>query len=679
MASRKLNLQNAKTWENLPDVWKVVKRVKPIDLYAGLKKDGIKDKGLLKLVQDFMSDDVLRPNLNGMLVEKDVIVCTDAHRLICIPAELGIDNGIYNISPKIAKKNQEPLYSKLSGNFPPYKDILPENGIIHKVDAYKLKTYSEAVLNGKYTNFVTHAISYKVEDDFEIGFNAEFLINVIDTFLLLGYTELYFGFSTPSRAIIISPNEATAKKPLSNIGKYPFALLMPLMLNDSFLGARELDFGTEIEVYFSFMDNEIHNADGSIANYDRNLSNTELPYIDSDSFSLINKMIPKNATLPILEYVKVKFGMATISNLDFFLTIKDVFVEDGMYEVCNGALKDYSGAGKIDDFPVSKREGDTLTLLAKIETEQLAQRTKEASMFVSTDDLRPVMMAMELQINADNRTKVFSTNAHIMLISSIYGSKVENNEGKYLIQNPKYLANVLDVVKDESVKVSAKNLKDNKTGMLVFESDNYVYSTKLIDAKNLDYEQVIDKNIDSYISFNTSEMILAINSIKGEDAKKSLFLDMSSKTDIKLKVVEYDIRLRESKIIKDLNISIPYTIGKSNKQYNNDLALIMPINTTFENGFTFDTKYLKTILMVADKDEARLNFDSRKPAPQIITELRPVEKVQIKREAKAEKKEPVVEKASKDDIMIKIEALQILADMGNKDAENNIEILKLLL
>jgi DNA polymerase III sliding clamp (beta) subunit (PCNA family) len=427
------------------------------------------------------------------------------------------------------------------------------------------------------------------------------------------------------------------------------------------------------------MDNEIHNADGSIANYDRNLSNTELPYIDSDSFSLINKMIPKNATLPILEYVKVKNAKATITNLDFFLDVKDVFVEDGIYEVCNGALKDYSGVGKIDDFPVMKREGDTLTPLAKIETEQLAQRTKEASMFVSTDDLRPVMMAMELQINADNSTKVFSTNAHIMLIGSIYGSKVYDKNGKYLIQNPKYLANVLDVVKDDLVNVSAKNLKDNKTGMLVFESDNYVYSTKLIDAKSLDYEQVIDKNIDSYISFNTSEMILAINSIKGEDAKKSLFLDMSSKTDIKLKVVEYDVRLRESKIIKDLNISIPYTIGKSNRQYNNDLALIMPINTTFENGFTFDTKYLKTILMVADKDEARLNFDSRKPAPQIITELRPVEKVQMKREVKAEKKEPVVEKASKEDIMIKIEALQILADMGNEDAENNIEILKLLL
>lgn len=41
--------------------------------------------------------------------------------------------------------------------------------------------------------------------------------------------------------------------------------------------------------------------------------------------------------------------------------------------------------------------------------------------------------------------------------------------------------------------------------------------------------------------------------------------------------------------------------------------------------------------------------------------------------------EQTPKKASKDDVMIKIEALQILADLGNEDAENTIEILKLLL
>lgn len=678
MARRKLNLQNAKTWESLPDVWKVVKRIKPIDLYSGLKKDGIKDKGLLKIVEDYLSDDVLRPNLNGLYVDDKNIVCTDAHRLISIPAELGVEKGIYNISPKIAKKNQEGLYSKLNGNFPSYLDILPNNDTIYKVDAYKLKTYSQAVLNGKYTNPVTKQIQYFVHNDFSIGFNAEFLIGVIDSFLLMGYTELYFGFSTPTRAIIVSPNENTAKNPVKNVGNFPLALLMPLMVYDNYLGARDIDFGTEIEVYFSFSDNEIHNADGSIANYDRNLSNTELDYIDSESFSLINKLIPKNAVIPITEYVKVQNAKASITNLDFFLEVKDVFVEDGMYEVCNGALKDCKDFN-IDDFPVNKREGDKLTPLATLQTDQFAQRTKQASMFVSTDDLRPVMMAIDLEIKKDNRANLFSTNAHIMFVSSLEASQVNDIEGRYLIKNPKYLSYVLDAVNDDKIKVSAKNLKGNDPERLFFESDNYIYSTKLEDAKPLTYNNIIDKNINTYLSFNTSEMLLAINSIKGEDTKKNLFLYLSNKVTIQLKLAEKITGENSVKVVKDLKIEIPYEIGKSNRQYENNIALIMPIRTDEENGYAFDIKYLKAILMVADKDEVRMNFDSNKPAPQFITEIRSIDKIKLKPEPKPEKKEPVVQKASKEEVIIKIEALQFLADAGDKDAENTIEILKLLI
>ena len=40
---------------------------------------------------------------------------------------------------------------------------------------------------------------------------------------------------------------------------------------------------------------------------------------------------------------------------------------------------------------------------------------------------------------------------------------------------------------------------------------------------------------------------------------------------------------------------------------------------------------------------------------------------------------PVEKKATKEEVMIKIKALKLLADMGNKEAENKIKILKLLL
>lgn len=685
MALRKLELQNAKSWEMLPDVWKVVKRIKPIDLYAGLKKDGIKDKGLLKVVQDFIGDDSLRPVQAGVFYDDNVLVCTDSYRLICIPAELDIEKGIYSISPNIAKKTGAKLYSKIEGTFPNYKAVLPEHSVITKVDAYKLKTYIQAVLNGKYTNEVTKGILFKVENDFEIFFNGSMILECLDSFLTMGYTELYFGFSTPTRGVTVSPNEATVKKSVKNIGSYPFALLLPLMRGYSdyeILGARDMDYSTEISVYYSFIDNEIYNADGSIAKYDGNLSNTDLPYINPDSFSLINKLIPKNPTVPMLEYVKVKDTKALITDLDFFLEVKDVFVEDGIYSVCNGAFKDSSDFN-IDDFPMMKNKEMKLTQIATLETNQFAQRTKEASMFVANDDLRPALECVSLRLQ-NNVAKVTGTNAHILLLSNLTGGEVLKNDLKLLIKKPKFLSSFLNVVVDNSVKVFAVNIQDKSIGRLFFETDNYTYSIVLEDAPTPDYDSVIRRSLDSYLQFNTAEMIMAINSLKGEDAKKTLYLDFNREEAdgfIKLKLGENKYG-NPFEIVKDLGIKIPYHVGKSNRQYDRDISIIMSINTNDDN-FAFDPKYLKTVLSVGDKDDARLNFDStQKMVSMFISELRPIEEVKrepVKKVEKVEVFKGTPKKATKEEVIIKIDALQILADMGDKDAENKIEILKLLL
>jgi len=694
MALRKLNLQYAEVWENLPDVWKVVKRIKPIDLYAGLKKDGIKDKGLLKVVEDFLSKDDLRPAMTGLYFDKEkgAVVCTDAHKIICIPADLDIEQAIYNISPKVAKSSGVALYSKIDARYPDYKAILPQHSTIVKVDAYKLKTYSQAVMLGKYTNEYVDKINYKVDNDFMISFNAKFLLQAIDSFILMGHTELYFGFSTPTKGATISPNENTAKNSLKNVGVHPFALIMPLMLDNSEeLGSMNIDYDTSIKVYYSFMDNEIYNFDGSVAKFDRNLTNTDLPYIDSESFSLINKLIPKKTNLPVLECVKVENTKATISDLEFFLQVKDVFVENGIYEICNGAFKDGSQNNDtdFDNFPNMKIEGTILTEIATLETNQFAQRTKESIMFLSDDDLRPAMTCLSLQLEGDNMTKVASTNAHIMLLSKLYGSKVVNPylgkhlELKLLITQPKKLSYFLDVVKDNTIKVLAKNITEKGFSTLFFETDNYNYSARLEDANTPDYERVIRQSMDSYLQFNTTEMILAINSLKGEDAKKQIYLDFNrndSEGLIKLKLGEG--KYKESfEVVKDLGITIPYQIGKSNQQHNMDIAIIMSINTN-DSNFAFDTKYLKSVLLVGDKDNARLNFDSKQESvSQFICELRPIDKQESKKEVKKVTKVEVIEEkpVSKEDVMIKIKALKFLAEAGDKDAEKTIKILKFLI
>jgi DNA polymerase III sliding clamp (beta) subunit (PCNA family) len=670
MAKRKLNLQNAKIWEELPDVWKVVKRVKPLDLSSGVKKDGIKDKGLLKVVEKHLGDDALRTAMSGLFVDKGAVVGTNANSLICIPLDLDAESGIYSISPKISKKIGEKLYGKINQKYPSYKDILGENDIVVKVDAVKLKTYCQAVMNGKYPNQVTNAVQFKVNKEFNIGINAEMLTDAIDSLMLLGHDELYFSFRTPSRAIYISPNEKTAKTPKEYIGKHPFVLLMPMLI-DTDLGARDLDFGTGIDVYFSFEDNEIYNADVRVAKFDKNLSNTELQYIDSDSFDLINKLVPKNATIPVTEYVNVIGSKAFVTNLDYFLEVKDVFVEDGLYEVCNGALKDNDYDPK--NFPVFKKDG--FQPLGKAETNQFAQRVKQSITFVGVDDLRPITETLCLKIDENNRATLFATDMHSMIISSLSNAKLDKSGTDYLIESPKYLSNVLEVVKDETINLSSSG------GRLMVQTDNYNFSMKLLDAKALNYESVLDTGIDSYISFNTSEMILAINSLKGEDAKKNIYFELDDSGYIDLEIGKYDPNTKGFTTEKFLGIKIPCTIGKTKEKFTKDIALLMPINSGNKDSVAFNPKLLKNLLMVGDMDEARLNFNSQKGGSmsQFIVDLRPVVKAKTRETPKVEKKEVEPEMASKEDVMIKIKALKFLADSGDKDAEQKIKILKMLL
>jgi hypothetical protein len=133
---------------------------------------------------------------------------------------------------------------------------------------------------------------------------------------------------------------------------------------------------------------------------------------------------------------------------------------------------------------------------------------------------------------------------------------------------------------------------------------------------------------------------------------------------------------------KDLGITIPYQIGKSNQQHNMDIAIIMSVSTN-DDKFAFDPKYLKSVLLVGDKDNARLNFDSKQESvSQFISELRPIDKKEGKYDAikKIAKVEVIEEKpVSKEDVMIKIKALKFLAEAGDKDAEKTIKILKFLI
>jgi DNA polymerase III sliding clamp (beta) subunit (PCNA family) len=664
----KIDLLNCDSWDKLPDVWKVVKKVKAVNY-----KDDIADKNLFSIVKDYLSDDYLRPAMMGAYVEKNSITITDTYKLINIPFDSSLETGVYRINPKTEINDTKTYELAKNVNFPEYRAIFEKSSTTHKISVYKLKTYIQAVLNGKYSNHVTNSINFKYDKDNNIAFNGKFLLEVLDSFLLMGHSELYVSMG--SGKMYFSPNQETIKDPEKNIGKHPFALLMKLFVNDGGgLGAYEMDFGTELTAYYCFECDKIFNADGSVANFDINLQNTDLPYMNSEHLKLISKVLPKNPTLPILENIKVSNTIATASNLNYNLIINNVNVEDGIYEVCNGALKNTTE--NIDNFP--KFKINSKNQIAEISTNELSQRFSEATYFVSDDDLRPSLTGVCLKIGK-GQNKLISTNAHILYLANIsneIANKISDSEKEYLIGEPKYVAYFLNAVADENIKVFQYNSTN-----IGFVTDDIEFSVRQIDAKAPNYEQVIDTNINTIMDFDTEELYNALTSLKGEDSKGDVYFDFESNDRdrgyFNIKLSKYSFEKRDIEIQKDLNIKISCTFKPMQKNdiLNNSMALIMPINTNNEN-ISFSVKFLKSFLFVT---QGNFYFDNRKNMPQYIAKLSDLKMKQKIFSKKVQKQEPKSKQPSKTDVQNTIDALKFLADAGNVDAKNTIESLMFLI
>jgi hypothetical protein len=129
---------------------------------------------------------------------------------------------------------------------------------------------------------------------------------------------------------------------------------MPVMLNSKYgtfselYGTQDLDLETELSVYFDFNDSEIHNADGSVADFKMQYEKNSV--VDDKYLSLLSKITKKNR-LAILNYVKVHNSKMIGSDLEIELVVKDVNMPNGIYQILNNAPIITMEA--IDDFPSS--------------------------------------------------------------------------------------------------------------------------------------------------------------------------------------------------------------------------------------------------------------------------------------------------------------------------------------
>jgi DNA polymerase III sliding clamp (beta) subunit (PCNA family) len=599
----KINSYSVKNWSEIPTVWKNTKEVKKVKY-----TNSPFDKELTNMLSSIAGDDDLRQIMNGVHFDDYGITATNAHILVSIPSPNDKFKGTYATIPKrnyISDKGSDVEIKNnlfLSPKYPAYERVIPQQKDAvrtQKVNVYKILQWTEVAL--KYCNRASFSALYWF-GDVSISFNAKYMIESMKLLLKLGYSEVYCSSTVGNRAIVFSPD---AKYEL---GKSVIVLLMPVMWNNGYStkdesedvtkgGSFDLDFGRELLAYYDFSTDEIRNSNDSVAEFKMFYGDYDV--LPQNEIKMLNKFAEKN-TYPILDFFAVRNGKIHASNMDTSLFVKNVSLQDGLYDVLDGAVE-LNEEMNPDEYPlVIKIEEPKIKFI--IGSDVLYHYISIALKFVSKDDLRPQLTGILFDYK-DGKMFIVATNAHILEKIDItkYIEVGKDQIDFSFIVNINNLTKFFNNIEDSAVIVSAD--KNNVS----FENEKYTFTSRLIESKYSNYEGVISNFNENKLSLSKKELLDCINSdeakkfIKDHKKEQVVIFDElggEGRLDIYLGISDvYRKEVGNTPIIEKVKVgNISYSNEEGTFQVIDSTLLIMPMAIENVNLFAFDVKYLNSIL-----------------------------------------------------------------------------------
>jgi hypothetical protein len=679
----KIDLLNAKSWDELPNPWKVVNVAKKnIPKWSSPMEEAV-----VKLFEPYFATDALRPSITALHVDDLGYVATDSHRLLFInkKGNTSFAEGNYLISSKVAKKTKKKVGSIINEKYPDYRVIL--NDSVNFSDAFDgrfLKTYCEAMIKGEYVHPVSKSIKFEINYGEYVFLNAESVIEMVNTFQQLGIERIYVGYNQYNRGVYFSNNRANVSSPKSSIRNPDciLVLLMPLMEIDRAtqpFGCVNIDKSTSTssEIYFSFTHGGIYNANTIQANFDVVLKTKNVPYITENKLSLLKRLAGKNKKLPIADCVMVQNGVAVATNLREQISVNGVDVEDGIYEILSDAFK--NTAYKIIDFPdYLTRVSSNMVLITEFEASKIQPIIKEAKNFVSDDDLRPALMGITFNAQDSKKVKIYASNSYILYSNAIYSKRIcELNNA---ILYPENLSFYLDSMSINNGLVKMNQYLGNDT-IFLFESDDssIQYVTESSSVTPPKFEEVLKSPLDSEdkkMELEKGVLNAMVNGLTKEEIKSGKILifeypsedyvNVTSTQNVKVYVGEFDKNngFKKDRVLGGFPIKITPNNSLSFTDYHNvNCAMIMPI-TDYNNKveYGYNPQYLKEILSIS-QDDSYIYLNTKKLGQLFVfSELKT--SIPLPSAPQTSKKE---------DIQKIMKGLEILVKRGNKIAETKLK------
>lgn len=597
-------------WDDVPNEWRNISKVSPLKF-----EPNVTDKNFQKLMKSFVGNDSLRPVMTGVYYTESQICATDAHKLILLPNNTG-KMGLFTLFDN--KKEDVKSGQEIDGKFPNYLAVIPdysEKLKSYQVDVYKLLQFSQAAIN--YANQTTYQLQLRVDDEMVIGFKGRFLIQLLNSCLYLGYDKVWFHFTEPSRAIVITPEKEYDKE--NTIGF--LMLVMPVMLLRDYgtgdvdatkYSAIDVDFNHSLMVNFDFSKNEIVNADGSIAKFKMDYGKGEL--FKEDDVSLLKKVAPNKSAIYIIEKICVRDGYFLATDLETSIRIKQTKAKDGVYSVLNN-VPYIDSSQEVDDFPLfPKVEGKKIFSIDRSFFQWIVDRAEN---FVGNDDLRPIMKGINIS----------SKNGLCLLAATDATALIRYNISDYLTEL---------VAEDFSYTFPTKALKSfllyakgDKIDVVVNDSNNVIFSCqgadlayRLLDDNYPNYNAVFPEETTKSITVDLSEIKKAISSKEYKSAKQqyksdtiSLMGELQDDGLLGLYIKVYasrgsyksDLELKSSEKIAEIEVSYN---PENYKTPDLNAVLVMPINTEHRDGvlISFNPNVLDTALSGIKTENITLYF-----------------------------------------------------------------------
>jgi DNA polymerase III sliding clamp (beta) subunit (PCNA family) len=652
-------------WNDVPSIWKNTSKVKKVAF-----TNSPYDKGLYSIVAPFLGKDDLRPIMSGINFDENGITVTNAHVLITLPYPSKEFEGVYEADlSKRASSDQ----ITIDGNYPNYPPVIPKKEVTKPflIDVYKLLQYNDVAM--KFANKITNAVNYKIEDEIA-GFNAKFLNESLKTLLKLGHDKAYAHYIAPNKALLLSPSEDY------EIGNDELVLTMPVMVQNQSYGAIDIDYGRGLKVYYDFNDNEIHNADGSIAEFKMTYENNSI--ISKEDVTLLEKLANGKNRLAILNYVLIENGIARASDLDSEYYLSGVDLPNGVYKTNKGALEITMEA--TEDYPRSPifvADEDTLQFV--ISSNILEYYIDKLKYVVGQDDLRPVMQGICLHHTSDNKLFLAGTDAHILLrvnITEYVDMPVYNKDMKFIIQ-PKRLYDFLN-----STENTALTIKSNLVATSI-QSDNWSFYARNIDGNYPNYDAVMPRETTKLAVVNLEPIKKAFSS----EMVKNYVKEAYSKDKVFIFNKENEIFIATGTSADNIQKICDTNIDFSVKDYYNNsqsVLLFMPFGYDKQTNFAFRKDLVERVSKIVNHNKLELHYTELN-RPYLI----PIDSFDYKtttKEYKVREQKPSVAEIKLvstinevSEIKEAIETLEMLSETATrkdkKEINEAIEVLQMLL